>query len=234
MATAELDLAQPLVELNLFKATPKDGEDDSWRFAGVASDSTPDEVGDALLKSILDVSYAQNRGYVNWNHSQQPADQIGWLTKTSIIDGQKEIEELSKSLGTELSPTATVYVEGELYKHVDQAIAVQKIMKSSPPGYSSLGLSLEGGLARNKASGRLVKAIVRGVSITHKPAHVLTMMTLRKSLQQDPDTLFKTVDGMSYDEAVLWVLRKRPTWTGELAEKFVHFTIQTRQGVTER
>jgi len=228
------DFRQSLVHLDLFKATAVEGSDGDWTFQGVASDESADVEGDELLKNIMDLSYAQTRGYVNWNHSQEPSDQLGFLTKCHIIAGEQVLSDLSKSMGQTLSPTASVYVEGQLYKNVSKAKDVYDVLRSAPAFSPGMGISLEGGLARNTATGKLVKAVVRGIAITPKPAHPLTMMKLRKSLEQVTGELAKTEPGpqaYSFDEAVLWVLRQRPNWNYGLATKFVTYTQQKTQGV---
>lgn len=222
---------QPLIFCSLFKASQDEDADAPWKFAGIASDESIDAEGDALLKEILDISYAQQRGYVNWGHSQEPADQVGYLTKASIIDGHEEIAALSKQLNADISASATVYVEGELYKHVPKASDVWNIMRSATsPQMAGIGLSLEGGLRKDKTSGKLLKAVVRGVAITPKPAHPKTLLALRKELSETTDQLEKSAGALSHDEAILFVLRQRPRWTFELAEKVVTLTKQKVQG----
>ena len=108
-----------------------EGEEGFWNFAGIASDSSKDTDGDEILSKSLDVSYAKKRGFVNWNHSREPEDQIGFIRTIKVIQ-KSEIKDFSKQLGRELSPSASLYVEGELYKHVQKAKAVRDIMKSAP------------------------------------------------------------------------------------------------------
>lgn len=171
-----------LVSGLLCKALSQENEDAPLRFAGIASDEDMDVEGDVILRKVIDLSYAQQRGYVNWDHSREPIDQLGFLTKAVIIS-PKEAEELSISLGVPLKKSASVYVEGELYRHNDKAKEVFKLLKSIPDGAIGLGLSLDGAVARDKLSKSIVKAYVRGVAITAIPAHANTLIKLRKSLQ---------------------------------------------------
>lgn len=231
MYEQELTQHQTLADLTLVKAATGDG--DRWTFKGIASDETPDIAGDEMLKSIVDISYAQKRGYVNWNHSQEPKDQLGFLSKCAVIEGDHVLEELAKSFDRPISPTACVYVEGELYKNVAQARHVWDVMSSTPEDAPGLGLSLEGGLARLKTTGKLVKAIVRGIAITPRPAHPCTFMELRKSISDhEAEILEKAADeaGLNHDQAVLFVLQKRPRWSYDLASKLVQYTMQKREG----
>lgn len=218
-------LNQSLAAIDLFKAMPQEAEDGPWKFAGIASDETEDVVGDALLKSILDISYAQKRGYVNWDHQQDPASLLGYLTSIKIIDGPEEIETLQKSFGRDISPTASVYVEGELYKTVKKAQDIYPILQAAPANHPGLGISLEGGIRRYKDSGKPAVAIVRGIAFSHMPTHTETLVTLRKSLTEQIEQPLQKGEGMSFDQAVLWVLQKRPNWTGQIASDFVKHTI---------
>lgn len=249
LESAFSDTDQPLFTTNLFKATGETEE--AWKFSGIASDEDTDVDGDRILKKSIDLSYANARGYVNWDHSREPEYQIGFLTKATIVSS-REVEKLRKSGFPNLSETATVYMEGELYKSNPKALAVHEIMKSTPEGASGLGLSLDGAVARDINSGGIVKAYVRGVAITPQPAQPKTLVRMMKSIQaynqlqgsadladlpgaiagQVVEMLNKATTKtaeMNEDEAVLWVLRQRPNWSYDLAKKVVGFTI-TRKG----
>lgn len=237
----------PLVSMTLFKSV-SDNPDDSWTFEGIASDETVDVEGDTILRKALDVSYAAHRGYVNWDHGRGPEDQIGILRTCEVLT-KSRIAELRKSL-PDISDSATVYVKGELYKHVARAVDTYQLLKSAPEGHPGPGLSLDGAVARDTKSGGVIKAFVRGVAITPTPAHTATIARLKKSLEAygtladngnlNPDLpeqiaamviqgLAKSAEGnkdLSHDEAVLWVLRKKPHWTYDLANQFVRYSFQ--------
>lgn len=239
--------AQPLFGATLLlKSVEEQGDDKPWKFSGIASDESTDVDGDVILKKSIDLSYAQQRGYVNWDHSRQPEDQLGFLTKATII-GSKQLSELKKSY-PQLADTASVYVEGELYRELPKAQHVYNIMKSTTDGNIGLGLSLDGAVARDVKNGGVVKAFVRGVAITAQPAQPKTLVRLTKSLQayselQDvglPADLPAAIAGqvvellqkgaaapagMNHDQAVLYVLKQRPAWSYELASKVVTFTM---------
>lgn len=255
MADARTDLLgseaphAPLLDLILVKRAGMEAEDKPWRFAGVASDETTDTEGDEILKKHLDLSYAQQRGYVNWDHSRAPADQLGFLTKATLIEGD-ERKKLEDELEVPVSPTASVFVEGELYKHVDRSKDVRNILLSVPKGTPGLGLSLDGTMAKNLETLRVVRAVVRGVAFTPVPAHIRTASALMKSIQEEerdlleragelPDAvaqrvvealrvelLKKSLPGLTHDEAVLWVLRKKPHWTYAVASMLVKYTME--------
>lgn len=200
--------------------------DAPWKFAGIASDESADLEGDSLLKSMLDVSYAADRGYVNWHHSRSPEDQIGYLTKAVVLDA-KNVKELRQELGLpKLEDSASIYVEGELYQHVKKAAEVRQVMMSAPPG-RGLGLSIDGVIARNAKTMEAVKAFVRGVAVTPIPAHPKTLVLLKKSLQE----LSRGSRQLSMDEAILFVGKMRPYWSFDLASRFVkHAMSQSGKG----
>lgn len=240
----------PLVSMSLMKSVQEDEEnpDSPWAFEGIASDETVDVEGDTILRKALDVSYAAQRGYVNWDHGRGPADQIGYLTACEVLT-KSRIAELRKSF-PDISDSATVYVRGELYKHVPRAADTNRLLKSATDTHPGPGLSLDGAVARDTKSGGVIKAFVRGVAITPVPAHPFTTARLKKSLEAYnaiagtgtlPSDLPKEIadlvmqglqkhvasnKDLSLDEAVLWVLRKKPLWTYELANKFVKYTFQ--------
>lgn len=250
LLTAEDALAAPAQPLFgatlLLKSVEGEGDDAPWRFSGIASDEETDVDGDVILKKSIDLTYAKQRGYVNWDHSRQPEDQLGYLTKAEVI-GASHIKELKKSF-PHLSETASVYVEGELYKELPKAKHVYSIMKSTPGGAVGLGLSLDGAVARDVKNHGVIKAFVRGVAITSQPAQPKTLVRLKKSIQayaelqevglpadlpaaiagQVVELLQKGTAvpaGMEHDQAVLYVLKQRPRWTYELASKVVNYTM---------
>jgi hypothetical protein len=209
-----------------------------WQFAGIASDESEDVLGDSILKKSLDLSYAQTRGYVNWDHSREPSHQLGFLTSIDIISGDK-LSAIRKSLGIDVPDTASVYYEGELYKHVPKAVEVQQILKSiaDNPHAKGLGVSVDGVCARDKSDHSVVKAFVRGIALTPAPVHTQTLAVLRKSLLSNSasevtqmlnrevgkDALLKS---MTREEAVLFLLKRKPNWTYGFANQVVSYTLQ--------
>lgn len=236
---------QPLCGGLLLKALETD-ESKPWRFNGIASDENEDVEGDSILRKALDLSYAKQRGYVNWDHKRDPEYQIGTLTKADIVP-PSQVKELRKAF-PQIGSGASVYVEGELYKAVPKAIEVYNIMKSLPEGTSGLGLSLDGSIARDVKSGGIVRAYVRGVAITAQPVQPLTMLKLKKSLEaynliaetaglpanlpaaiaaEVVEQLKKSASesSLSHDQAVMFVLQQRPRWSYDLASKVVSYTL---------
>jgi len=221
----------------LLKAVGVQTEEETWKFAGIASDESKDTDGDVLLKDILDLSYANARGFVNWHHSREPEHQIGFLTKAEIIEGPRIIE-LEKKFGVELSKTASIFVEGELFRHVKKAQATRDILLSARPGYvGSVALSIDGAIAKDAETGESVKAFIRGVAMTTIPAHVKTLTQLTKSIKEamEKTDLGKELigevlrKGLDFEQAALWLLKKRPWWTYDIASKVVQLTINNQR-----
>ena len=246
---------EPLFGGELLLKSVQETPEGNWKFAAIASDESSDIEGDQILRKSIDLSYAKERGYVNWDHSRQPADQLGFLTKAIIIsDGQ--VEELKKSF-PEVASTASVYVEGELYKTVPKNSEIVNLMKSASTTNKALGVSLDGALARDVNTRECVKAFVRGIAITPQPAHPRTLFQLRKSIDfyshlkgagsSIEDLANLVVEGLSdrldtrrlelaksvnpgrldRESAIQWVLKTRPEWSVELATKLVDFTLQS-------
>jgi hypothetical protein len=249
VAAAFAAQAQPLFYTSMWKALSE--TETAWRFCGIASDETMDFEGDTILRKALDISYAAQRGYVNWDHSRNPEDQLGHLTKIQVLDGRK-IEDLENVFELPLSKSASVYVEGELYKHVPKAKATYDLLKSAPPG-KGLGLSLDGSMARDVTSGGIVKAFVRGVAITAQPAHPMTLARLAKSLRAydvladrvPADIVGEIADAViermakhaspapkryTPEQAILFVLKQRPEMTYEQADRVVKHTMNRVNG----
>jgi len=262
----DVEQLSSLLTFDLLKVT-KGSE--GWAFSGVASDESEDEDGDAILRKQLDISYAQDRGYVNWNHSRSPADQIGYLTSCEII-GPDQAGKLKKDLGIDIPDSASVFVEGRLYEHVGRAQEVRDIMRSASDIQHGPGLSLDGSVARTK--GKLTKAIVRGVAFTPMPSQKRTLAVLKKSLAVTGELLEKDLhlhgdtvieedlsydieplemrvaiavanvldaretaraESFTFDEALLWVLKRKPDWNFFLAERFVMFVMSNQLKETE-
>jgi len=230
-------------------------EEENWEFTGVASDTSVDVEGDEILRKALDLTYAAQRGYVNWDHFRQPEDQIGFLRSATLIP-EDGVEELQAETGLKLSKSSSVLVRGELYKFVPKAGQVQRILKSTPQGQIGLGLSLDGVMARDVEDGGIIKAFVRGVAVTPVPAHPKTLLQLSKSLlsfsdmppssQSQLDTQIEQIASkvvemlksagvietpaevvrMTPEDATMWLLKKRPTWSYELASQVVRYTQQ--------
>jgi len=208
--------------IRFIKSNQEGDEEPEWMFEGIASDETEDEEGDKVLGKSLDLSYASERGFVNWNHSRNPEDQLGFLEEAKLLQPD-DLKELSERWGIQLSKSATVFVRGRLYKHVDKAQKVMNILKSLEAGIDrGPGLSLDGVLARDEETRDVVRAYVRGIAITPSPAQPKTFCMLKKSLLRFNE--LQNQDGvLTRNQAILHVLQLRPNWNLDIARKFLSY-----------
>lgn len=242
---------QPLFYAVLLKAMEVSEDPEvPWKFKGIASDESADLEGDKILRKAIDLSYAQQRGYVNWDHSRAPEDQLGYLTQAEVIP-MSRVAELKKNFPA-IKDSASIYVEGQLYKGISRAQNVFNIMKSMPENGGGLGLSLDGQLARDAKSGGIVRAYVRGVAITPQPTHPNTLLSLKKSIafyneldssmvaSLPAEVAREVIEQLSalkksskqpldHDEAVMFVMKTRPYWTYDLAKKIVEHTMRSQK-----
>lgn len=188
-----------------------------WKFGGIASSEAIDAEGDVILRKVLDVSYLAKRGYVNWDHSRAPADQLGFTTRAEIIE-PNDVGRYEEILDVPLEKTVSVYVEGALYQSVKKAQEVYEILKSIPSGVEgALGLSVEGAMVRNEDKS-IARAVVRGCAMTPVPAHPDTLCRLVKSLSlslsngvgQDQRTGVRK-STLTFNDAVVRMLEYHPT-----------------------
>lgn len=228
----EINQPQSLFETPLFlmKSVGEDFDNPDYlpRFGGIASSENTDVDGDSILRKMLDVSYIAKRGYVNWDHSRLPSDQLGYVTKAEVI-GHNDVAKYEDLLQVSLHKSASLFVQGVFYKHSDKAMDVMKMLKSIPVGQDgAVGMSVEGGVLRSKDG--VVKAIVRGVAITPAPAHPDTLCRMMKSLSLDVSNSVGStaieeamLKGMRENDAVLRVMELRPQYDLPLARKLVRY-----------
>lgn len=218
----------PLFEakLTLLKSVSPDKEDELPRFGGIASSEDTDVEGDVILRKMLDISYISKRGYVNWNHSPDPENQLGYTTRAEVIKAG-DVPRYEDLLQVTLNKSASLYVEGVFYKESEKAMHVHRLLKSIPPGQDgAIGLSVEGGVLRTSEG--VSRAIIRGVAITPSPAQPDTLCRLMKSLSLGVSSPVDGVmveaiinKGLTESEAIVKVLELRPHFTLDLAKLMV-------------
>jgi len=131
------------------------GEDpekvDRWLIRGYASTSARDRDNEVVNPLGLDIKYFLERGWINYNHSNDPDDLIGVPIKGSI-DERK------------------FYLEGELLKSQPKAKDVWNLAVAlHKAGYPrKLGLSIEGKIIERDKD-VIKKAIVYNVSVCPHP-----------------------------------------------------------------
>lgn len=140
------------------------GKEDERRIGGVAATESPDIEGDTLLMKGLDVSYLESgRAVFNWNHGKDPGDVVGEVDT---------VEKRNKEL----------FVAGSLYKGIKKADEIYTLAKALETQSSRrLGFSVEGKI-QERDNGKIVKAWVKAIAITHEPVNQDTLATLMKSM----------------------------------------------------
>lgn len=196
------------------------------RIGGFASLSTPDLVKDEVLQEGLDWSYFLEKGFFKWEHpapgkSSQPEDYVGYpdIVETVTLNGGGK----------------ATRVEGYLLSNnekVNEIVRLAKSLADMPDNSRQLGFSVEGVILEREGS-KIPRALVKDVVITAHPMHPdAKLEILARSLaagfpQPDQSTttggaalIPQSIDGgtlavstLTYDQAVLRVLKKFPDMT---------------------
>lgn len=132
---------------------------------GIASTEEKDQQGEVVMQEKMDCSYLLEKGYLNWNHSHAPEDQIGKPLEVIKMPGGPE---------TPGGKPATFF-RALLLDGIPRADAVWALAKaletSSGIGVNrSLGFSVEGGV-RTRQGHLLVETVVRHMAATHEPVN---------------------------------------------------------------
>jgi hypothetical protein len=154
-----------------------------WR--GIASSNLRDEEGDVITADQLDISYLEARkGALNWEHGREVEDVLGHITSAIVIKTPIDRMHLENRTGMRIPESATLYLEGE-FAETAKAKEVVALIRG---GNKAIGLSVDGALHRDKATGKPVRAFVRGVALTTAPANTGTYVELKKSFRRlNPD-----------------------------------------------
>ena len=132
---------------------------------GIASTEEKDQQGEVVMQDKMDCSYLLEKGYLNWNHSHSPEDQIG-----------KPLEVIKMPGGpTTPNNLPCTFFRALLFENVPRADAVwvlaQALDQAQGIGNSrSLGFSVEGGV-RLRHGNILTETIVRHMATTHEPVN---------------------------------------------------------------
>lgn len=159
---------------------------------GIASTEEKDQQGEIVMQEKMDCSYLLEKGYLNWNHSHAPEDQIG-----------KPLEVIKMPGGpTTPGEKPATFFRALLLDGVPRADAVWALAKalevSSGIGANrSLGFSVEGGV-RMRQGHLLVETVVRHMAATHEPVNAQSVARCVMAKSQGfkvPDTvLIDTLD----------------------------------------
>jgi hypothetical protein len=159
---------------------------------GIASTEAEDQQGEVVLQEKMDCSYLIEKGYLNWNHSHAPEDQIGKPLEVIKMEGGPETP----------NNRPCTFFRALLLEGVPRADAVWNLAKSLENTHGvgnnrSLGFSVEGGV-RVRQGNILVETVVRHMAATHEPvnAQAVARCVLAKSqgFRVQENVLLDTLD----------------------------------------
>lgn len=132
---------------------------------GIASTEEKDQQGEIVMQDKMDCSYLLEKGYLNWNHSHSPEDQIGKPLEVIKMEGGP----------TTPGNRPATFFRALLLEGVPRAEAVWTLANSlaNVQGIGSdrsLGFSVEGGV-RVRQGHLLVETVVRHMAATHEPVN---------------------------------------------------------------
>lgn len=148
-------------------ATLEKAKDGEWKISGLASTEEVDQQGEILIQKGIDASpIDQKRGYLNFEHKQDPENLVG------VLDGYTK-------------DAAGFHVKGRLFKNHAKAKAIYEIMSSlGEDDKSRIGMSVEGSvLERDAKNPKIIKKCkIKNVALTFSPVNDKTFASLAKSL----------------------------------------------------
>ncbi len=165
----------------LEKSIDMDGDGD-YIVEGVMSSDDTDEQNDSITPAGMDTSYFLNKGWIKWEHGNNPDQFIGEPLDVRIGEFQHPVTQ--KSING-------VYVKGKLFASRDLALQAVVAMEDLQKSQSSrrVGWSIEGGVVeRCKKTGKIIKSILRNVVLTMNPVNTVTYAELVKSFNQEDET----------------------------------------------
>ncbi len=140
-----------------------------WVIVGIASTEDRDIQGEILIQKGIDFRPLLASGYLNWNHSHNPEDQVGIPTYLEVVEGP------------------ALYIEAVLLSEVERAKRIRDFMRSMEAVREKGGpvrrmaFSVEG--EKVLLNGDIVeKCLVDQMAITHEPVNPFTWADLVKSL----------------------------------------------------
>lgn len=162
------DLPLPFFAKGIFTLDKSGDTEDGWKIRGLASTEDRDLEGEIVKQKGLDISpIKEGRGWINFNHSQDPEDIVGKLTDGRI--GKEGLE-----------------IEGYLFKKHKRAQAIYSILRSlDEKDRHSIKYSIEGDVQQRAGRNKdiVTAAVVNKVSITFDPINTNTYVELVKSLK---------------------------------------------------
>lgn len=159
---------------------------------GIASTEDKDQQGEVVMQDKMDCDYLLDKGYVNWNHSHAPEDQIGKPLEVIKLPGGKD---------TPGGKPATFF-KAALFEGMPRADAVWALSKAIEDSQGvgadrMLGFSVEGGV-RTRQGHILVETVVRHMAVTHEPVNAQStarcVMAKSQGFQVKGDVVIDTLD----------------------------------------
>lgn len=153
----------------------KSGETGEMVISGVCSSKTEDTDGETLDPAGFDFAPLLEKGYFNWNHQANKTSSaiLGRPTSAKVINGGQDF-----------------FVEGKLYKGLEEARAVYNLAKTleNEDPTRRLGFSIEGHATDRDPINpkRIRKATITGIAITHCPKNANTLLNIMKGEYQEP------------------------------------------------
>ena len=144
---------------------------------GIASTENKDQQGEVVIQQNMDCSYLLEKGFLNWNHSHAPEDQIGKPLEVNKVPGGPDTP----------NQLPCTFFRSMLFDGMPRSEAVWALSKAleESAGVGSnrfLGFSVEGGV-RVRHGNILMETLVRHMAATHEPvnAEAVARCVLAKS-----------------------------------------------------
>jgi hypothetical protein len=173
---------------SFFKAS--DATDTDRLVCGMASCEEPDAQDESVIQKGLDFSYLLSRGFINWDHREDPANLIGEPLEAEVVVAQEHpVLKKSKVQGLAL------WAKGRLFKGLKRAEdtwdwinALERSGSKRRPAWSIQGK------VKERKGNRIVKSEVRHLALTHQPIQQLSFAEVVKSFgATGSDLLQKTL-----------------------------------------
>jgi hypothetical protein len=159
---------------------------------GIASTEDKDQQGEIVMQDKMDCSYLLEKGYLNWNHSHAPEDQVGKPLEVVKVEGGP----------TTPGGRPATFFRAVLFDNVPRADAVWTLSKALESAHGvgndrALGFSVEGGV-RMRQGHVLVETIVRHMAVTHEPVNAQSsarcVMAKSQGFQVHRSVMLDTLD----------------------------------------
>jgi hypothetical protein len=139
------------------------------KFSGICSSAVEDSDEEVLFPSGFNFNPLMEKGYINWNHQggKTAGAIIGRPTRAEVINNGKDF-----------------YIEGSLYKGVEEAKRVYELAKAleDEDPLRRLGFSIEGKAIERDIMNpkKILRAEITGVAITSSPKNPNTLLNIVK------------------------------------------------------